>query len=141
MQFRFHYNVARFDLGGKETHHFLDAGIDVFRPELWTGRPDGAEELTNNGIEPVDFLPADTDRVLEFFAGFAFYFVRLSFHQLQMDVQGIKGIAQFMGDASGEEGERVQALAFDRFFCCAPALGDVAHDNGVADLPRCRCAR
>ena len=43
-----------------------------------------------------------------------------------------------MGDTGGEQGERVQSLALNRFFRCPPALSDVAHDNGVADLLRCR---
>src|SRR4029079_13788616 len=111
------------------------------RPELRTRRPDNAEELANDGIEPVDFAAADDERVLWCFAAFAFSFACLSLHQLQMDVRGIKGIAEFMGDTGGEQGERVQSLALDRFFRCASALGNVAHDNGVADLLGRSCSR
>src|SRR5438874_3376300 len=139
VQFRFHDNVARFDFGGEETHRFLHNAIDIFRPKLWTGGPDGPEELTDDGIQPVNFTAADVDGVLEFFAGVTSYFACLPFHQLQMDVQGVKGVAEFMGDTSGEQRERVESLALDRFFRCASALGDVAHDNGVTDLLRSRC--
>src|SRR5690242_11022966 len=141
VQFRFHDDVACFDLGGKETHRFLHNAVDIFWPKLWTGGPDGPEELTDDGIEPDNFPTADVNGVLEFFAGFTSYFASLSLHQLQMDVQRVKGIAEFMGDASGEQRERVQSLALDRFFRCASALGNVAHDNGVTDLLRSRCSR
>src|SRR6266581_9776973 len=39
-----------------------------------------------------------------------------------------------MSYARRQQGERIQSLALDRFLRCAPALGNVAHDDGVADL-------
>ena len=65
---------------------------------------------------------------------FAFQLARLPLHQLQMDVEGIERVADLVRYAGGEQGERIQSLALDRFLRCAPALGDVAQDDGVADL-------
>src|SRR5438874_4647457 len=50
-----------------------------------------------------------------------------------MDVERVQRIADFMRDACGEKGERIEPLRLDRFFRRAPALRDVAQDNGVAD--------
>src|SRR5436309_5279864 len=110
MQLRLHHNIARFDLGRKKMYRFLDDVVDAFRPELWAGGPDGAKELADDGIEPVNFTAADVDGMLEFVARFALYFACLSLHQLQMDVDGVKRVAEFMGHTSCEQGERVQAL-------------------------------
>src|SRR5438552_5870858 len=39
-----------------------------------------------------------------------------------------------MSYARRQQGERIQSLALDRFLRCAPALGNIAHDDGIADL-------
>src|SRR2546423_11347476 len=39
-----------------------------------------------------------------------------------------------MSHARRQQGERIQPLALDRFLRRAPALGNIAHDDGIADL-------
>src|SRR5438105_4407798 len=39
-----------------------------------------------------------------------------------------------MRDSGGEQSQRIQALALNRFFRGATAFRDIAQDNGVADL-------
>ena len=64
---------------------------------------------------------------------FSIEFAHLPLHQLQMDVQRIERIADFMRHARGQQRERIEALRLDRFFGRAPAFRDIAQDDGVSD--------
>ena len=51
-----------------------------------------------------------------------------------MDVERVERIADLVGNARGEQGERIQSLRLNDLLRRAPALGDIAQDHGVANL-------
>ena len=54
---------------------------------------------------------------------------QLAFHELQVDVQGVDGVADLMGDARRQQGQRLDALAFDRLDRLLTRLGGVVENE------------
>lgn len=48
--------------------------------------------------------------IAEFGAVFGGDFADFTVDELEVDVEGVEGVADFVGDAGGEEGEGVEAL-------------------------------
>ena len=58
-----------------------------------------------------------------------FEFFQLALHELQMDVQRVERIADFVRDAGGEQRERLDAFAFDGLKRFLPRLGRVMQNQ------------
>ena len=80
------HDVAVFDFGREKAHRFFDNRVHIFRMQLWSRRPNRAEKLTNDGIEPVYFGARDFHRFLKLGMICTVGFAGRAFDQLQMDV-------------------------------------------------------
>ena len=61
--------------------------------------------------------------------GVRFEFFQLALHELQMNVQRIERVADFVRDAGGEQRERLHAFAFNGLECFLPRFGRVVQDE------------
>jgi len=48
-----------------------------------------------------------------------------------VDVEGVERVANLVGHACRQEGERREPFALDGFLGAAPGLGDIAQDDGI----------
>ena len=71
---------------------------------------------------------------MEFRAVCAIEFTRFAFDQLQMNVERVERIADFMRNPGSEQSQRVQPLRLDRLLFAASSFSDVAQNNRVSYL-------
>ena len=75
-------DIAILNFRREKTHRFLDNCVHVLRVELRFGRPDSAQKLCDDRIEPVDFGPGNVDRFLKLRLRTVLQVVHLALHQL-----------------------------------------------------------
>jgi hypothetical protein len=87
--------------------HKSEGGLeDIFNIAAYKTGLDGAdrgEEATNNRIETVYFCTGRFGKGLELFArGFVIEVTKCALKELQVDVESVEGVANFVGDTSGK---------------------------------------
>ena len=130
----FEEDVAGLEFGPEEFRGVADEGVEVVRGALQRGGADGAEELGDDGVEAFDFFLSHFERVKEGVLLFGGEFAQAAFEELEVDGEGVEGVADFVGHAGGKELEGGYAFAFQRFLRGAVTLGEVAHDEGVTGM-------
>lgn len=100
--------------------------------QLWLSGADGGEKLADDEVEPFDLCEGDIQVFLKFGASRT-HFTEAAFEQLQVDGEGVQGVAQFVCDAGCEHGEGADALTLDFFFGQLAGLGDVADEHDEAE--------
>ncbi len=65
------------------------------------GGADGVEELFEDGIEATDFLASGVEVFGEAFLRGEGEFAEFALHELEVDVEGVEGVSDFVGDACG----------------------------------------
>src|SRR6516165_5968221 len=60
-------------------------------------------------------------------------FPQSAIDQLQMDIERVKWITDFVRHARGKQCQSGKALAFDRLFGHASVLGNIPQNNGISD--------
>ena len=104
---------------------------------LRDGRADGAEELLEDRVEAADFVAGGGEAALEGLTLFWRQLTQLSVDQLQMDVDRVERVADFVGDARGQEREGVVAFRLEDFFGLGAGAGEVAEQYHIT----CRIER
>ena len=95
--------------------------------------PHRAEEVADNAIEARDLRTADLRGVTHFLRGRAVpEFLRFALQKLQVNANGVQGIADFMRDTRSEGDDGVDALAFNAVLSLHALSGDVAQDGNAA---------
>ena len=130
----FEEDVPGLEFGSEEFGGVADEGVEVVRGALQWGGADGAEELGDDGVEAFDFFLSHFERVKEGVLLLGGEFAQAAFEELEVDGEGVEGVADFVGHAGGEELEGGDAFAFQRFLRSAVTLGEVAHDEGVTGM-------
>ena len=97
------------------------------------GRPDGVEELLEDEVQPLDFRAGGGEVFLQRAAVAGRQFAQLAAEQLEVDVERVERVADFVGDPGGEQRERVEALGFQRFLRLRAGAGEVADEHHVAE--------
>ncbi len=64
-------------------------------------RPDGVEELLEDEVQPLDFRAGGGEVFLQRAAVSGRQFAQLAAEQLEVDVERVERVADFMGDARG----------------------------------------
>ena len=82
----------------------LKDGVETLRFASRGGGADGVEELFEDGIEPLDFLARGLHVFREALAIGWREFADFPFDELQVDIKRVERVADFMGDARGEQG-------------------------------------
>jgi hypothetical protein len=95
------------------------------------GGSDGGEELADDAIESLDLTGGDIEVLAEWLALGA-HFLQATLQELEVNGEGVERIAQLVGDACGEHGEGIQALAFELLLGAFPCLGDIADEHDKA---------
>ena len=130
----FEEDVAGLEFRSEKFGSVADEGVEVVRGALERGGTDGAEELGDDGVEAFDFFLRDFERLKEGVLLLCGEFAQAAFEELEVDGEGVEGVADFVGHTGGEELEGGDAFAFQRFLRGAVALGEVAHDEGVTGM-------
>ena len=99
--------------------------------------PHGAEEVADNAIEARDLRTADLCGVTHFLRGRTVpEFLRFALQKLQVNANGVQGIADFMRDTRSEGDDRVNALAFNAVLGLHALSSDIAQDGNAAGTLR-----
>ena len=104
-KFHFHQDVAVLNLGTNKGDRFLDDFIDIGGNELGSGRPDGAQELLDDGIKPLDFALGDVKQFLDAAAHLFGHTAQLPVNQLQVNIQRVVGVPDLVGNACRQQGQ------------------------------------
>ena len=131
-QFLLHHDAPVLDLRLQERQGFPHQRIHAFQLLLQPRRPDGAEKLLHDRVQPRDFLPRDAQRFVKLRARTRRNFAQLPLHELEMDVQRVQRIADFMRHSGGEQREGGELFALNRLLRGAARLGDVPQDHRVS---------
>ncbi len=99
-------------------------GIDGL--ELGLGGTKGEEELGDDGVEAADFGACDVEEVFEFGGVTGFEF---ALEELEVDVEGVERVADFVGDRGGKKADGVEALGFEEGRFLGAVAGDVAQND------------
>lgn len=67
------------------------------------------------------------------FLGGGWDFFEFSLHELEVDVEGVEGVADFVCDTGGEQGEGVEAFGFEVLFGFLVGGGEVSNEHDVAE--------
>ena len=126
-------DFAGFEFGFQQAQRFVQQRVDVLAFAARHGRPDGVQELFEDGVQPLDLAAGGGEVFLERFAVAGREFAQLAAEQLEVDVERIERVADLMGDPGGEQGERVEALGFQRFLGLRAGAGEVAHQHHIAE--------
>src|SRR5207302_3808104 len=102
--------------------------------ELWPSGTNRAQKLAYDRVESVHFSPGDFHGFLKFGSVRAVSFSRFAFDQLQMNVERVQWVANLVGNAGGEQSERVEPLRFNRLLFSPAAFRDIAQNNCMPDL-------
>ena len=121
--------------------------------QLRRRRADGLQKLRDDVIQPVDFAFGDFKILFEPVRDFAgilghwnrvaaraaagrrdarrvgFEFLDLPLHELQMDMQRVQRIADFVRHAGRQQGQRLDAFALDGFEGFLPRLGGIVKNQ------------
>ena len=98
-------------------------------------RPDGLEKLGDDVVQPRDFALSHVQVMFDLLRRLGgvlrrrAQFPDFAAHQLEMNVQGVEGIADFVGHAGGQQGQGMNALALDGFKGLLARLGRVVQDQ------------
>ena len=138
-------------------HDIVERG----RLELRHRRPDRVQELGDDVVEAVNLAAGDQEVLFELGdevagvahaggglgsgaragrgAGFASglsgggpKLLKFALHELQVNMQGVEGVADLVGDAGREQGQRLNPLALDGFDGLLAGFGIVVEDEGDA---------
>gem|GEM_PF-904936 len=132
-QFLLHDRVPVRDFRFEERHRFAHQPIDVLRARLQRRRADRPQKLVDDRIESRDLLLGYFHGLLQGAARLVGQLPQSSLEQLQMDVERIERVAEFMRHPGGQQREGGEPFGFQRLFRGAARLRDVAQDDGVAD--------
>ena len=132
-------DFAVLKLGCEKANCFLEDCIHIFGSQLWPRRPNGFQELRDDGIQPVDFGTGDLDRMFKFLPCALVQLLHSALHQLQVNVQRIQWIPDLVRDACCKQRQCVQSLRLNRFLGCAAARSDIAQDHYMANLLHSCC--
>ena len=84
-------------------------------------------------VQPLDLAAGGGEVFFQRLAVAGRQFAQLAAEQLEVDVERVERIADLMGHAGGEQGERVEALGLQRFLRLRAGAGEVAHQHHVAE--------
>ena len=133
-EFEFEEDVAGLQFRSEEFGGLADEGIEFLRGALQRGGTDGAEKLSDDGVEAFDFFLRDFERMKEGILLVLGQFAQAAFEKLEVDGEGVEGVADFVGHAGGEELQGGDPLALQRFLRGPVALGEVPHDKSVTGM-------
>ena len=133
-QLLFNHDFSVLKLGRQKANCFLDNCVQIFRSQLWPGRPDGLQELRDDGIQPVDFGTGDLDRLLKLRLFVVMQLLHTALNQLQVNVQRVKRITDLVRNACRQQHQRIQTFRLNRLLRGAAALSDVAQDHYMANF-------
>ena len=97
------------------------------------GRPDGVEELFEDQVQPLDFRAGGGEVFLQRPALAGRQFAQFAAEKLEVDIERVERVADFMGDTGGEQGERVESLGFEIFLRLRAGAGEIADEHHVAE--------
>lgn len=130
-----HGDVMLVEFRLQKAQGFQDQFSDHHRLQLRLSGADGGQKLADDEVEAFDFGERHVEVLLQFGTGRP-HFAQSAFEQLQVDGEGVEGVAELVGDAGGEHGEGADALALDFFLGQLARLGDVTdqHDEAERDF-------
>ena len=102
--------------------------------ESGLGGSEGFEELIDDEVEAFDFALGDVEEFGEGFAVEGFAVIEFAAEELKVDGEGVEGVSDFVGDASGEQGNGIKAFGFEDAGFVDAFSGDVAKDDDSALL-------
>jgi len=119
--------VAYFRL--HEFDRVLEEGTQIRGFEFGRGGAHRAQELGDDAVEPGDLIPGDAHEIFQALTFFRRQIVYFPPQKLEMDVEGIERVADFMRQTAAEQSDGAQALGFQLLVGAFPFAGDVAQDQ------------
>ena len=117
---------ARLEFGVQKLKGVVQDLVEVVALALRNGRADGAEELLEDRVEPADFIAGGGEAALEGLTLFLRQLTQLSVDQLQVNADRVERVADFVGNARGQQRERVVAFGLEDFLSLGTGAGEVA---------------
>ena len=127
-------HVAVLDLVLEEGERLAEYGGDGAGREAGLRGPDRAQELGDDLVQPRHLVLRHVHQLLQGIPPLRRQGVHFALKQLEVDVQRIERIADFVGHAGGEQGQRVEPLGLDRLRLVLSVARDVAKDDHGAAL-------
>lgn len=126
--------AGAFEFGAEEFEGFLEGLDDIEFGKVWGLGADSFEEVGDDTVEAFDLGGADIDRAFEFMGVWdRCGLTDGTAEHLEVDIEGIEGVAEFVGDAGCEVDDGLNALVLDFAAGLFLIAGDIGDNDGEAD--------
>ena len=126
-------HVAVLDFHMQKIKDLIDDAVDVRWFRIEALRADGAEKLGDDVVEARNLAAGNQNGFFQLGAKFWRRLFQVPLHELEVDVQRVEGIADFMGNTRRQHRERGEFLDLDGLLRVSMGLRDVAQDHRTAN--------
>ena len=106
--------------------------VKVVTLALRDGRANGAEKLLEDRVESADFIAGRAEAFFESMTLLRWQLTQFAIDQLQMNADRVERVADFVGDARGQQRERVVAFGLENFFGLGTGAGEIAKQHHIS---------
>ena len=122
-------DVAVEELGFECFEGFANELVNLGGLQDGASGADGVKEFLEEGVEAADFGAGGGEVIEQGLAVSGGELFDFSLKELEVNAQGVEGVANLVRDSCSEEGEGVELFGFEVFFVGAAGFGEVAHEH------------